>query len=139
MTAQELQQRWVHTINGRDADAYADLYAPNAIVHDPAYDAPLEGRDAIREDVAAFFRTFPDLRATPRTWLEADGAIAGEGSFEGTHEGPLLTATEQIPASGRRVKFDGAGFYRLDGQGRILEERRYYDLAGMLSQIGVLT
>jgi hypothetical protein len=27
---------------------------------------------------------------------------------------------------------------RLDGQGRVAEERRYYDLAGVMSQLGLM-
>jgi steroid delta-isomerase-like uncharacterized protein len=139
MRAADLYSRWNDAMNRKDAAGVVSLYAPNAVVHDPAYAEPLEGRDAIERDLTAFFRTLPDLQVTVGSLLESDNTFAVEGRFEGTQTGPLLVGDEEIPASGRHVEFAGAGFYRLDGRGRILEERRYYDLAGMLSQIGVLT
>lgn len=138
MKAAETHRKLTDALNRRDSAAFAELYAPNAVVHDPAYDTPLEGRDAVRRDMETFLRTLPDLTVTVRSRIEADGMIASDGVFTGTHEGPLVTPTEEIPASGRSIAFSGAGFYRFDGQGRILEEHRYYDLAGILAQIGVL-
>jgi hypothetical protein len=32
----------------------------------------------------------------------------------------------------------GAAFAKLDGGGRIVEERRHYDLAGLLAQLGLM-
>jgi len=139
MTAAELQRKWSNAVNDRDMGAFGELYAPNAVMRDPAYDGAVEGRDSIRSEMEQFLRAFPDLRVAPRTWVEENGVIATEGEFEGTHEGPLVTPAEEIPGSGRRVRFTGAAFYQLDGQGRVLEERRYYDIAGILAQLGVLS
>jgi steroid delta-isomerase-like uncharacterized protein len=137
MSAPEITRQWVEAVNAHDAHAAADLYAPNAVVHDPSYPEPLEGRDAIRQDFESFFRAFPDLRFDIRQTI-SDGAInATDGSFSGTHRGPLPTPSGEIPPSGRRMELGGAGFTRLDGQGRILEEHRYYDLAGLLAQLEV--
>lgn len=137
MAAAEVTRAWVEAINRHDPAGFAALYAPNAIVRDPQYAEPLEGRDAIQRDMETFFTAFPDLQAEVRGVLEAGDSYASEGRFTGTHEGPLATPTGDVPASGKRMAFAGAGFYRLDAKGRILEENRYYDLTGFLAQLGI--
>lgn len=137
MSTTEVHQQWIDALNRHDAAAFAALYAPNAVIRDPAYPEPLEGRDAIRDDVETFFRAFPDLHATAGSRADGGEWSAAETAFTGTNEGPLITASGEVPPTGRRVEFGGAGFWRLDGQGRILEENRYYDLAGLLTQLEV--
>jgi predicted ester cyclase len=78
-----------------------------------------------------------DLRATTRATIVDGTTFVVEGTFTGTHEGPLLTETGEIPPSRRPFTFRGASVGRLDGQGRIVEERRYYDLAGLFAQLQV--
>lgn len=134
----DVHRRFTDAVNRHDAEAFAELYAPNAIVHDPSYEQPLEGREAIRREMETFFRSFPDLRASIRSHVESDGITAFDGTFEGTHNGPLALGNGEVPATGRNVRFNAAGFYRMDDSGRVVEERRYYDLAGMLTQLGVI-
>jgi steroid delta-isomerase-like uncharacterized protein len=134
--AAEVTRQWNEAFNRHDPAAFAALYAPNAVVRDPSYREPLEGRGAVQGDIEAFLRAFPDVRVTHTTTIEADGQHAVEAVFVATHQGPLVTDDGEIPASGNRMEMHAAGFYRLDGQGRILEERRYYDLAGLAAQLG---
>lgn len=131
MSASEVIQRWVDAVNRKDAAHFAELYAPDATVHDPQYDAPLEGRDAVRRDMEAFLRTFPDLRVTLRTSVVAGNRYAVEATFDATQQGPLALPDGELPPTGRRVHFDAAGFCRLDGRGRILEEHRYLDFSAV--------
>jgi steroid delta-isomerase-like uncharacterized protein len=139
MSGNEVIRDWTAAVNRHDAAGLAALYAPNAILRDPLYGEPLEGRDAIRKDLEDFLRGVPDLHAVTRSVIESGDTFAAEGTITGTHQGPLPTPTGEIPPTGRRLEFRAAGFYRLDGQGRILEETRYYDLAGLLAQLEVAT
>jgi steroid delta-isomerase-like uncharacterized protein len=133
----KVHQDWAAAVNQHDADSLASLYAPNAVSRDPAYAEPLEGRDAIGKEMGDFLRAFPDLRVELSSVLENASTYAVEAIFNGTHGGPLRTDSQEIPATGRPIAMRAAGFYRLDGQGRILEETRYYDLNGLLGQLGV--
>ena len=65
-------------------------------------------------------------------WTE-DRVGVGEGRFHGTHIGNFLG----IPATGRPVKFRFTVFvtYR---DGLMVGERFYYDLAGLLGQVGAI-
>ena len=135
MSATDASRKWTEAINRHDAGAFAALYAPNAVVQDPQYPQPLEGRDAIHKDISEFMRAFPDLRVELRSVIENGNGYASEGMFRGTHSGPLVTPDGERPPTGKLFEFGGSAFYTLDAQGRILEERRYYDLAGLLAQL----
>jgi steroid delta-isomerase-like uncharacterized protein len=137
MSGSEISRRWAEAVNTHDVEALVALYAPNAITRDPAYAGPLEGVDAIRKDFVDFFRAFPDVNVEARVAVEADGDFAVEATFSGTHQGPLPTPGGDLAPTGRSFRIGAAGFYHLDGQGRILDERRYYDLSGLVGQLQV--
>jgi predicted ester cyclase len=49
----------------------------------------------------------------------------------------LKTPAGDIPPTNKAVSMAGAIFVRFNGQGEIEEERRYFDMASMLAQLGV--
>jgi hypothetical protein len=91
-----------------DAAGFASAYASNAIVYDPQYPEPLRGRDGVQQDIETFFQTFPDISG------------AAQRVFEKGND-----------------SMTGAIFVRFNGQGEIEEERRYFDVASMMAQLGV--
>jgi steroid delta-isomerase-like uncharacterized protein len=137
MTAKDSYSRAVEAFNRKDARAFAALYAVDAIVIDPLYSQPLKGRDAIEQDIEEVLRAFPDARFTLGAVLEAGETAALEYNLRGTHLGPLATPDGEVPASGKSSSTDGAVFSRFNDRGEIVEERRYYDIAGMLAQLGL--
>jgi hypothetical protein len=56
----------------------------------------------------------------------------------GTQKGPLNGPGGHIPATNRKVSMNAAIVGRIDAHGRIVEEHRYYDLAGVMSQLGLM-
>jgi steroid delta-isomerase-like uncharacterized protein len=129
--------RQAEAINRHDPQALASIYAPRAVVSDPQYPEPLNGRDAIARDYTDFFTAFPDLRFIV-TQQHADGDdYAFEFTISGTHSGPMVGPTGHIPPTNKRIDVRGSGFGSVDAEGRIANERRYYDLAGMLGQLGL--
>lgn len=138
MNAEEAFRKEIDSLNKHDAAAFATNYAPTATVHDPAYPEPLRGTDAIKKDVADFFAAFPDLKANLHGSVVSGDKYAVEWSVSGTHKGPFAGPSGPIPATNRKVEVRGAAIGRFDDQGRIAEERRYYDLAGMMSQLGLM-
>ena len=135
--AHAVHEKGAAAISRQDLNAFADLYAANAVVNDPSYPEPLKGRDAVRKDIADFVTAFPDLRVTADTSIASGNIIAAEWTMTGTHKGPLPLPTGSIAATNKPFRMKVATFERLDGDGRIVEERRYYDLAGMMEQLGI--
>jgi hypothetical protein len=89
------------------------------------------------------------LRPQPEALFSGWGGAAWGGDFDsksvgnipgkmtGTHKGPLPVPTGTVPATNKRFELMIATFERLDGDGQIVEERRYYDISGWLGQLGI--
>ncbi|WP_077490485.1 ester cyclase [Sinomonas mesophila] len=133
---EQLVRDQLSAFNSHDATGFTAFYADDAVVVDPQYPEPLRGRAAIEEDVAAFFTAMPDLRATVTNVLTAGESVAAEMDVTGTQTGPLALPDGELPATGRRIDQKFASFSRVDAQGRIAEEHRYYDLAAIQAQLG---
>jgi steroid delta-isomerase-like uncharacterized protein len=138
MNAKDIFTKGVEEINNHNAGGLAALFAPEATVHDPFYPDPLKGRDAIEQDMVDFLRAFPDLKMTLVGNLLEDGdMVAGVFKVDATHTGPLASPAGEIAATGRALSFEGAAFSRYNAQGEVIEQRRYYDVAGQLAQLGL--
>lgn len=135
---QETVKKSMDAFNRHDANAYAALYATEATAYDPQYPEPLKGREAIQKDIEDFFQAFPDVQATVVNVLVSGDTAAFEVEMSGTHKGPLVSPTGSIPATNRRMEMRGGRFERVDAQGQITECNRYYDLAGIMQQLGLM-
>jgi steroid delta-isomerase-like uncharacterized protein len=139
MAAKYSVDRQVEALNRHDAEAFAGFYAPDAVVYDPQYPEPLEGRDAIRKDMADFIRAFPDISFRVTTAVERDETVAFDGVGKGTHKGPLAGPSGELAATNRPVEIRFAAFLRVTDQGLIAEERRYVDMGRMMQQLGMVS
>lgn len=128
----------IDALNRHDVAAFVGCYSPDAAVFDPQYPDLLRGRDAIAKDMSDFLAAFPDLAGRITRAVREGDTWAYEMAMTGTHTGPLPLPTGEVPATNKRIEVGGAIFARVDAQGRITEERRYYDLAGLLGQLGLL-
>jgi steroid delta-isomerase-like uncharacterized protein len=131
-------KRQIEAFNRRNARAFADLYLSDAIAFDPRYLHPLRGKAAIEEDMREFFAAFPDAFTELQPVLAQGNSLAFELKITGSHGGPLRQLDgEPIVATHRRVEMRKAVFVQLTDSGLIAQERRYFDMAGLLSQLGV--
>ena len=93
----------------------------------------------LRKDIDDFLGAFPDMQFTVANVVGTAELVALEGVGVGTHRGPMETPGGAIPPTNRSVSMPFAAFVRLNSDGLIAEERRYYDVAGMLQQLGLLS
>jgi steroid delta-isomerase-like uncharacterized protein len=128
---------FVDAINRKDLDAMAQHYAKDCVVEDPMYPEPLKGRDAVREDAAAFIRAFPDVRLEIGDLLEKGDIGMAEYKITGTNMGPMATPMGEVPPTGKHVDVHGSVYVRLDAQDLTVEEHRHYDVAGLMRQLGL--
>jgi steroid delta-isomerase-like uncharacterized protein len=139
MTRNPTLDRQIDAINRHDAKAFAACYSADTTVFDPQYPELLRGREAIAKDMSDFLAAFPDLQATVRQSLDNGDIYAFEIRMTGTHEGPMAgPGGAHIPATKRRIDIGGCIMARVGADGTIVEERRYYDLAGLLGQLGLM-
>jgi steroid delta-isomerase-like uncharacterized protein len=138
MTVDEVIRKQVDAFNRHDAKGFASCYASSADVQDPQYPEPLHGTDAVTKDLTDWLTAFPDIQGRLTRTVVNGETYAAEWSMSGTHEGPLNGPGGHIPATNRKVSMNAAIVGRIDAHGCIVEEHRYYDLAGVMSQLGLM-
>jgi steroid delta-isomerase-like uncharacterized protein len=137
MSARDAIRQALEAYNRHDAAAVADVFSEDAVVHDPQYPEPLRGKEAIRNDMEAWIRTAPDGKGEIRSLLVEGDTYAFEITMIGTHQGPISTPSGDIEPTGKRIETSLAAFGTIGNDGKIVEERRYYDLVGLAAQLGV--
>ena len=100
--------------------------------------APIPSFDRARNDIGGWFAAFPDIETSVTRTVSDGTTYAAEWSMSGTHKGSLVLPDGHVPATGKPVRINVATIGRLDAEGRIVEERRYYDLTGVMSQLGLM-
>lgn len=141
MSTKDMRSQTIERIkawNLHSLNAFAAFYAADATVYDPMYPQPLQGRDAIRQDFEEFTTAFPDAEFTPGAIIQSGDTVAFELTAGGTHTGPLAGPGGPIPATNRRVIMPIAAFARIDSEGLVAEERRYFDVASLMQQLGLV-
>lgn len=120
-------QRWFATYEAEDAAGFAALYTPDGVYEDVASASAAEGTAAIQETAEAYFANQDDYSFVPVSFIQGDDWAAMEF---------LLSATDV--ASGIRITdVRVATIFELDGD-RIRRSSDYYDLYGVLGQLGLL-
>jgi predicted ester cyclase len=116
------------------ADAFVEHVTDNAEFVSPL--GRMDGKDAIRQFVAGMHASFSDWKHDVN--LEAAGdLVVIEGTWNGTHSGPMPTPQGEIPPSGIRASVPFAGIARVDGD-RLASVHNYFDTAAMMAQLGLI-
>ena len=134
---EETVRKEVEIWNRHDVGVIGKFYTEDAVVYDPQYEQPLRGREAIERDARDFLTAFPDLTMRLSNIVSAEGNCGFEVVGSGTHRGPLAGPSGSIPPTNKRIETKGAIFIRVNAEGLITEEHRYFDLAGMAAQLGI--
>ena len=128
-----LQDR-IDAFNAHDPEAFAELYAPDVIFRDIATAVPAHGRPVVREWVETYFRAFHDAKMEAKV-VACDGdVLVYEWRATGTHDEEFMG----LPATGRFMEVDGCSIANVGADGLVHAEKNYWDVAGMLQQMGAL-
>ena len=132
--AVEIVSSFIGTWNKHDASAtvaYLDA--------DVAFQSPLfrvKGVKARTEVNEGFMMSMPDFQYKLIRIVGDSGFVAAELFGTGTSTGPAkLPGRDPLPPTGRHVEFAMAGFFRLTPDGKIDEERYYYDRLDLMQQL----
>jgi steroid delta-isomerase-like uncharacterized protein len=120
--------------NAHDPTAVASHMADDAIYEDVALGRVLHGPSEIASFVEEATRSSSDFRFEVVSLFTAGNDYANEWVMLGTNDREL----RGVPATGRSFRVRGASIGRLDASGRIVENRDYYNLAELLTQLGML-
>jgi ketosteroid isomerase-like protein len=135
----ELMQTLDDAWNAQDWDTFASRHKPDTVVHWPGQPATY-GSDAHRQESIDLYKTFPDNRVGNRpykTFFASGDWTCSIARFTGTMTGPMTGADgKEIAPTGKSFEVDFCTVARWDND-QIVEENLFYDLVGMMQQIGL--
>jgi steroid delta-isomerase-like uncharacterized protein len=120
--------------NAHDSAAVARHMAHDAIYEDVALGRVLHGPSEIASFVEEATRTSSDFRFEVVSLFAAGYDYANEWVMVGTNDRQV----RGVPPTGRSFRVRGASIGKLDASGRIAENRDYYNLAELLTQLGIV-
>lgn len=128
----------INAIRRADADAYAELFADEAVLEHPLAPEPLRGRAAIRESERALFDSFSDVEVDLKSVTSDETQVVAEVVLRATNTGPIdLGEAEPLPATGHRIEVAAAWVFEFGPDGLVTAERDYFDTAAMMAQLRV--
>jgi predicted ester cyclase len=130
----EIVTSFIETWNKHDAGETMTYLDPDVIFQSPLF--RVKGLQARTEVNEGFMTSMPDFTYTLLRIVGNADLVAAELLGAGTSTGPAkLPGREPIPPTGRRVEFPMAGFFRLNAEGKIADERYYYDRVDLMQQL----
>jgi len=126
--------------NSQDWDTFSKRHADDVTVRWPGQ-PPTKGIAAHRKEGEYFFNAFPDNCVSNNPYkilFGRDDWTCSIAEFTGTHKG-LMEGLDgnMIPATNKTFKVDFCTVAHWK-HGRIVEENLFYDLVGMMRQLGLM-
>ena len=137
----ELMRTLDDSWNAQDWDTFATRHAKDTTVFWPGQVNPTQGVDAHKAEAIAFFKTFPDnhLINHPYKVEIAQGEwTCTVADFTGTMTGSMKSSDgKMIPPTQKKFHVDFCTVAHWMN-GKIVEEKLFYDLVGLMKQIGIM-
>lgn len=128
----EVARRFVdEVVNTGRMDSIVELVHPDYRYHGPG-GVEAAGLAGAEQVVGEFRAAFSDLHAEVTAEIAEDAMVALTLILTGTHDGELTG----IPATGASIELPIAIVTRIE-DGQIVEDWEYYDLATIMSQLGL--
>ena len=133
MKTKPLAQTIIDTWNTKVDEKIIQLYSSHYEGEDLSGIKKRSGTEGVRNWLNSVLHAFPNIHYTLVDHVESGDRIVMHWLAEGNHHGSFL----KIPASGKPVRINGISFLRIE-DGKIREGKLFWDLAGVLRQIGLL-
>lgn len=138
MDPKQLINRFVEELwNERRLDVADAIFALDCVTHQLRSGLPAEavprGPEAIKEHVANWIASFPDLHFSIEQILSEGDRVATQLLMECTHQGAWLG----IPASGKKLQIRMFTVHRIS-RGKIIEDWVLVESLGFFQQLGVV-
>lgn len=126
----------VDAFNSADWDQLRASLTPGATYEEFATQRRL-GVDDTVEANKEWKRAFPDAKGAIGTAFASGDDVVLEITWTGTHNGELRGPLGTVAPTGRRIEVRAVQLVRVQGD-KTAEVRHYFDLMGLLQQIGAL-
>lgn len=126
--------------NGQDWDTFEKRHSADTAVYWPGQPEATRGRANHKAESIEFFKTFPDNRLMNHPYkveISQGDWTCTVADFTGTMKGPMKGPDgTMVPATNKTFHIDFCTVAHWVN-GEIVEEKLFYDLVGLLRQIGV--
>jgi steroid delta-isomerase-like uncharacterized protein len=133
--ARELGERWFDTMKTGDTQAIAALLTDDVDFYSPG--GQVDGPQEVAQFVGAFATAVLDSEFDIRIWVESGSTAVAEGTYRGTHTGPMMTPQGEIPATGKSIDLPFVTVFEAR-DGKISAHRAYWDNATFSMQLGLM-
>ncbi len=136
----ELMQTLDDAWNSEDWETFKKRHAENVAVYWPGQPEPTRGRDAHFKESVEFFKIFDNkLENNPYKILFGEGDYTcSVADWTATMIGPMKMANGQtVQPTHKTAKLEFCTVAHWNKTGEILEERLFYDVVGMMRQLGI--
>lgn len=123
--------------NNGDFDGMAAQAAADAEITGVPTGMTLKGPDGFRQYIQGWASAFPDSQIEVMNVIVGEEGAVVEFRGRGTHTGPLMAPTGEIPATGKSVDIPFCDVLQMK-DGKITSLRSYFDIATMMGQLGLM-
>lgn len=124
-------------LNRRDLDSQPEYVHENFAIEAPGAAGPMT-REQYKVYLQGILEAFPDLHFDVLQTIAQGDYVVVIWRTSGTHTGPMRTPNgDVIPATNRKGVVDGSTLYEFRGD-KIARSRVFWDMAGLLMQLGVM-
>jgi ketosteroid isomerase-like protein len=134
MDAREVVRQALSGLDAPGGSGFIECLADDAEFVTPL--GVFSDREAIREFVGGMHQSFTDWHHDV-TIESAGDLVVVEGTWSGTHTGPMQSPQGEVPPTGRRLTIPFAGVARVDGD-RITSIHNYFDRMTFMGELGLL-
>jgi steroid delta-isomerase-like uncharacterized protein len=133
----KVAQAFFDHFNAHDLDAIGQLQA-NDFKSEAAGGAGPMNKEQDRMYLQNFLTAFPDLHFEVTLAVAQGDHVVINWAASGTHNGPLGTPSGgAIEQTGKKATVPGSSTYQIK-DGQITRSATYFDMAGLLGQLGLL-
>ena len=134
ITAPYLNEQILKLWHEQDYTVLNDLFEPDFVRKEP-FQGIIDGREGMAAHVSVLNTQYTDLTISILEDIFDGRSYVTRWRFEGIDEGDY--AGRLVPPTGRRVDFLGTSIFHLEDD-KIVDELCYYDLLGVLQQLGLM-
>jgi ketosteroid isomerase-like protein len=134
MNPKEIVREALRALDEPGAPRFVDHLTEDAELVSPF--GPVTGHDAIREFVGGMHASFSDWHHDVE--IEAAGdLVVVEGTWNGTHTGPMPGPQGEVAPTGKRARVPFAGIVRVR-DGKVASIHNYFDQMTFMAQFGLM-
>ena len=135
-TNEDVIRELYRTAEVQDTSAFTALFTEDGYFWDVSAGRKYTGT-SLGDTVEVYARAFPDMHRELISLYVTDDVVIVELTLNGTHNGPLLLPTGELPATGKRISTPCCDVFHLVG-GRVRSFHCYTAATILLRQLEVI-